>query len=162
MHSQSGLDRCIRDQGHGVNALLNQEGGKVGEVGRPLTADTDLAATILGRLDHHLDHLLHSGMTLIRDAGHNTGVTVKAVGELGQVVGADGEAVENVGKGIRADDVARNLAHHVKLQTILTLDQTAFTMCKENQLPIIVFNMNEKGNLKNLLSGKKVGTLVKI
>jgi uridylate kinase len=42
------------------------------------------------------------------------------------------------------------------------LDQTAFTMCKENDLPIIVFNMNEKGNLKNLLSGKKIGTLVKI
>ena len=42
------------------------------------------------------------------------------------------------------------------------LDQTAFTMCKENHLPIIVFNMNEKGNLIRLLSGKKVGTLVKI
>ncbi len=42
------------------------------------------------------------------------------------------------------------------------LDQTAFTMCKENELPIIVFNMNEKGNLKKLLSGEKVGTLVKI
>jgi uridylate kinase len=42
------------------------------------------------------------------------------------------------------------------------LDQTAFTMCKENDLPIIVFNMNVKGNLKKLLSGKKVGTLVKI
>ncbi len=42
------------------------------------------------------------------------------------------------------------------------LDQTAFTMCKENKLPIIVFNMNEKGTLKKLLSGKKVGTLIKI
>lgn len=42
------------------------------------------------------------------------------------------------------------------------LDLTAFTMCKENQLPIIVFNMNEKGNLKKLISGEKVGTLVKI
>ncbi len=41
------------------------------------------------------------------------------------------------------------------------LDQTAFTMCKENKLPIIVFNMNEKGTLKKLLSGKKVGTLIK-
>ena len=41
------------------------------------------------------------------------------------------------------------------------LDQTAFTMCKENELPIIVFNMNEKGNLKKLLSGEKIGTLVK-
>jgi uridylate kinase len=42
------------------------------------------------------------------------------------------------------------------------LDLTAFTMCKENEIPIIVFNMNEKGNLKKLISGEKVGTLVKI
>jgi uridylate kinase len=42
------------------------------------------------------------------------------------------------------------------------LDLTAFTMCKENGLPIIVFNMNKKGNLKKLISGEKVGTLVKI
>ena len=41
------------------------------------------------------------------------------------------------------------------------LDLTAFTMCKENKLPIIVFNMNEKGNLKRLISGEKIGTLVK-
>lgn len=42
------------------------------------------------------------------------------------------------------------------------LDLTAFTMCKENNLPIIVFNMNEKGNLKRLISGEKIGTLIKI
>jgi len=42
------------------------------------------------------------------------------------------------------------------------LDLTAFTMCRENELPIIVFNMNEKGNLKKLISGEKVGTLIKI
>lgn len=42
------------------------------------------------------------------------------------------------------------------------LDQTAFAMCKENELPVIVFNMNEKGNLKKLISGEKIGTLVKI
>lgn len=42
------------------------------------------------------------------------------------------------------------------------LDQTAFAMCKENELPVIVFNMNDKGNLKKLISGEKIGTLVKI
>ncbi len=41
------------------------------------------------------------------------------------------------------------------------LDLTAFTMCKENDMPIIVFNMNVKGNLKKLISGEKIGTLVK-
>ena len=42
------------------------------------------------------------------------------------------------------------------------LDLTAFTMCKENKMPIIVFDMNQKGNLRRLISGEKVGTLVKI
>jgi uridylate kinase len=42
------------------------------------------------------------------------------------------------------------------------LDLTAFTMCRENKLPLIVFNMNIKGNLKKLISGEKIGTFVKI
>ncbi len=41
------------------------------------------------------------------------------------------------------------------------MDLTATTMCSENNLPIIVFNMDIKGNLKRLLSGEKIGTLVK-
>ena len=40
------------------------------------------------------------------------------------------------------------------------LDLTAFTLCQENHLPIIVFDMNKKGNLKKILAGKKVGTIV--
>ena len=40
------------------------------------------------------------------------------------------------------------------------MDMTAFTLCKENSLPIIVFNMDEKGNLKRLLNGEEVGTIV--
>jgi uridylate kinase len=42
------------------------------------------------------------------------------------------------------------------------MDMTAFTLCNENKLPIIVFDMNKKGNLKRLLSGERVGTLVDI
>ena len=40
------------------------------------------------------------------------------------------------------------------------MDSTAFTLSKENKLPIVVFNMNKKGNLKNILKGKKIGTTV--
>jgi uridylate kinase len=40
------------------------------------------------------------------------------------------------------------------------MDMTAFTLCKENKLPIIVFDMNKEGNLKRLMQGEKVGTLV--
>lgn len=41
------------------------------------------------------------------------------------------------------------------------MDMTAFTLCKENNLPIIVFDMDTSGNLKKLLDGDKVGTIVK-
>lgn len=40
------------------------------------------------------------------------------------------------------------------------MDMTAFTLCRENNLPIIVFDMNKSGNLKRLISGEAVGTLV--
>ncbi len=40
------------------------------------------------------------------------------------------------------------------------MDQTAITLCRENKLPIIVFNINTRGNLKKLLLGEDVGTLV--
>lgn len=40
------------------------------------------------------------------------------------------------------------------------MDMTAFTLCRENNLPIKVFNMNLNGNLKKVCAGEKVGTLV--
>jgi uridylate kinase len=40
------------------------------------------------------------------------------------------------------------------------MDLTAITLCRENKLPIIVFDMNEPGNLKRLILGEKIGTLV--
>ena len=41
------------------------------------------------------------------------------------------------------------------------MDITAFTMCRENKLPVIVFNMNLRDNLRKLISGEKIGTLIK-
>ena len=40
------------------------------------------------------------------------------------------------------------------------MDLTATTMCKENNLPLIVFDMDTSGNLKKVISGEKIGTLV--
>jgi len=40
------------------------------------------------------------------------------------------------------------------------MDMTAFTLCNENKLPIIVFDMNKPGNLLRVVQGEKVGTLV--
>ncbi|MFM9983734.1 MAG: UMP kinase [Flavobacteriales bacterium] len=40
------------------------------------------------------------------------------------------------------------------------MDMTAFTLCNENKLPILVFDMNKPGNLARVIAGEKVGTLV--
>jgi uridylate kinase len=40
------------------------------------------------------------------------------------------------------------------------MDLTAFTMCSENNLPIVVFDMNQPGNLRKVLEGSKVGTMI--
>ena len=40
------------------------------------------------------------------------------------------------------------------------MDMTAFTLCKENNLPIIVFDMNKPGNLIKIIEGEKIGTLI--
>lgn len=45
-------------------------------------------------------------------------------------------------------------------KNLQVMDMTAFTLCKENNLPIIVFDMNTPGNLQKVLLGEAVGTLV--
>lgn len=46
-------------------------------------------------------------------------------------------------------------------KSLNVMDMTAFTLCQENKLPIIVFDMNKPGNLLQVIMGKNVGTLVK-
>jgi uridylate kinase len=46
-------------------------------------------------------------------------------------------------------------------QKLNVMDMTAFTLCMENNLPIVVFDMNKPGNLRRVVTGEKVGTLVK-
>ena len=45
---------------------------------------------------------------------------------------------------------------------IKVMDTTAFTLSQENRLPIIVFDMNIKGNLSKIINGEKIGTIVDI
>jgi uridylate kinase len=40
------------------------------------------------------------------------------------------------------------------------MDSTAFSLCMDNKIPIVVFDMNQSGNIRDILMGKKVGTMV--
>jgi uridylate kinase len=50
--------------------------------------------------------------------------------------------------------------NEVITQGLKVMDMTAFTLCQENNLPIIVFDMHKAGNLLDVVTGQKVGTLV--
>jgi uridylate kinase len=73
--------------------------------------------------------------------------------------------------GIYTEDPEKN-ANATKFENITfkdviekglkVMDMTAFTLSEENKLPIIVFDMNKKGNLLKLVSGEKIGTVVNI
>jgi len=58
----------------------------------------------------------------------------------------------------RFEEITFNEALEKQLKV---MDMTAFAMCRENNLPVYVFNMNIKGNLLRFISGEKIGTLVK-
>lgn len=65
---------------------------------------------------------------------------------------------EKVKDAVKFDELTFNKAYEKKLKV---MDLTAFTMCSENNLPILVFDMNTPGNLKKVVLGEKIGTLVK-
>ena len=73
--------------------------------------------------------------------------------------------------GIYSDDPEKNSKatryttitfDEVYKKGLRVMDLTAFTLCNENKLPIIVFDMNKKHNLLKVLSGEQVGTLVEV
>jgi uridylate kinase len=45
-------------------------------------------------------------------------------------------------------------------QGLKVMDSTAISLCKDNNLPIIVFNLNERGNIKRVVTGEKIGSMV--
>lgn len=54
-----------------------------------------------------------------------------------------------------------NLSYQEAIDKRLSvMDMTAFTLCQENNLPIIVFDMNRSGNLISLIAGEEIGTVV--
>jgi uridylate kinase len=57
------------------------------------------------------------------------------------------------------DTLSFDKAYENKLKI---MDMTAFTLCKENNIPVVVFDMNIPGNLKKVILGNKVGTLVTV
>jgi len=74
----------------------------------------------------------------------------------------DGIYDEDPEKNINAIKFDNISFEEVLKKGLKVMDTTAFTLSQENKLPIIVFDMNKKGNLLKLISGEKIGTTVNL
>jgi uridylate kinase len=94
----------------------------------------------------------------------DTASALRAV-ELGAQVLLKGTRVDGVytadpEKDPKAERYDKVTFEDVINKRLKVMDATAFTMCMENNIPLIVFDMNKRGNLKKLVEGKNIGTLV--
>lgn len=72
----------------------------------------------------------------------------------------DGVYSEDPEKNPNAERYSKISFQEAYEKNLNIMDMTAFTLCQENNLPIIVFDMNKAGNLQKIVAGKEVGTLI--
>ena len=114
---------------------------------------------------------LEKGRVIIMAAGTgnpffttDTAAALRAV-EIGADALLKGTSVDGIYTADPKKDASATKYQNISYQEVIVkelkvMDQTAFTLCKENSLPIIVFSIKEKGNILKILSGEKIGTLV--
>lgn len=115
---------------------------------------------------------LEKGRVIILAAGTgnpffttDTAAALRAV-EIGADALLKGTSVDGIYTADPKKDAAATKFDNISYQEVITkelrvMDQTSFTLCKENNLPIVVFSIKEKGNILRILDGEKIGTLVK-
>jgi len=96
----------------------------------------------------------------------DTAATLRAI-EIEANVILKGTRVDGIYTADPEKDKTATKYESIKFQEVYekgleVMDMTAFTLCKENNLPIIVFDMNKKNNLLHLIQGEKIGTLVEV
>ena len=94
----------------------------------------------------------------------DTAAVLRAI-EIGADVIIKGTRVDGIYTSDPEKDTKAKKFENITFKEVLNkdlkvMDMTAFTLSEENDLPIIVFDMNKKGNLMKVISGENVGTLV--
>ena len=94
----------------------------------------------------------------------DTAAALRAI-EIGADILIKGTKVDGIyDKDPEKDDSAKHIEHLTYMdileQNLRVMDSTAISLCMENNLPIVVYNMKIAGNLKRLLTGEKIGTTV--
>ncbi|MEE9441383.1 MAG: UMP kinase [candidate division Zixibacteria bacterium] len=173
--SQNGMDRVTADfmgmMATVLNAMALKDGlNQIGISARVMSAlrmDTVAEFYIRNKAISHLE----KGRIVILAAGTgnpyfttDTAAAQRAA-ELNAEVVMKGTRVDGVYSGDPEKDDSAELYTGISYDDVLTrhlkvMDATAIALCRENNIPILVFNMTEEGNLYKAGMGDKIGTLV--
>src|SRR3989344_4424929 len=117
-------DNCFDDrigiERHALDTVLDEKLGKRRVIGRTLAANADILFPLQTDFDDIGDEFLHGGVVFVGHAVDDARVAVEPERELGEVVGADGHAVEYFEELLGKNRVGGNLAHHHYRKTVLS------------------------------------------
>lgn len=173
--TESGFDRVKGDQMGMLATVINSLAleGAVSRLGGKAKVFTSIRMEPVGELynrDKVLEAMKNRIVCIIAGGTGNPFFTTDTASALRAVeTGADvllkGTRVDGVysadpEKDPRAEKFTRISFEEVLEKRLKVMDSTAFTMCRDNNMPIIVFDMNQPGNLLKLVRGESTGTIV--
>jgi len=173
--SKSGFDRVKGDQMGMLATVINSLAleSVISRLGGNAKVFTSIRMEPVGELynrDRILDCMKNGIVCILAGGTGNPFFTTDTASALRAVeIGADvllkGTRVDGVytadpEKDIKARKFEKITFAEVLNRRLQVMDSTAFTMCRDNNMPVIVFDMNKPGNLRKLVEGKKIGTFV--
>jgi uridylate kinase len=173
--TESGFDRLKGDQMGMLATIINSLAleSAISRLGCKAKVFTSIRMEPVGELynrDKVLDALKNNTVCILSGGTGNPFFTTDTASALRAVeIGADvllkGTRVDGVYTSDPEKDPKAERFDIISFEEVINrrlkiMDSTAFTMCRENNMPVVVFDMNKTGNLKKLVNGEKIGTLI--
>ncbi len=173
--SQQGVNRVTGDQMGMLATVINslalqnslEKNGIYTRVQSAIKMDEVAEPLIIRRANRHLEKkriVIFAAGTGSPYFTTDTAAVLRAI-EIKADVILKGTRVDGVYDSDPEKNKKAKMFKKLKYEDVLkrnlrVMDLTAITLCKENNLPIMVFNMNVKDNLKKIITGRDLGTLV--
>ncbi|MCX6330790.1 MAG: UMP kinase [Bacteroidia bacterium] len=173
--SESGIDRVKGDQMGMLATVINSIAleSAIIKLGGKARVFTSIRMEPVGKLynrDKVVENMKQGTVCILSGGTGNPFFTTDTASALRAIeIGADvllkGTRVDGVytsdpEKDPKAQRFETITFEEAIVRRLKIMDSTAFTMCRENNMPVVVFDMNTSGNLMKLISGVKTGTLI--
>jgi len=173
--TESGFDRLKGDQMGMLATIINSLAleSAIVRLGTKARVFTSIRMEPVGELynrDRVVEAMKNNTICILSGGTGNpffttdTAAALRAV-EIGASVLLKGTRVDGVYTSDPEKDSTAEKFDKISFEEVINrrlkvMDSTAFTMCRENNMPLVVFDMNKPGNLVKLIEGKTIGTLV--